>query len=73
VSSPKQSPALKLKLHFNPLPMKNFLASLALCFADIVGVRVYAGQPEALVFLSLMLLALPLFLLSAVNLNNAID
>ncbi len=53
--------------------MKNFLASLALCFADIVGVRVYAGQPEALVFLSLMLLALPLFLLSAVNLNNAID
>ena len=64
---------MKPKPLSNLLKMKNFLISLSLCFADIVGVRVYAGQLEALVFLALMLLAIPLFLLSAVNLNNAID
>lgn len=55
---------------FNSLTMKNFLLSLSLCFADVVGVRLYAGQPEALVFLLLAFLAFPLFLLSAVNLHN---
>lgn len=53
--------------------MKNFLISLSLCFADIIGVRLYAGQSEALIFLALMLLAIPLFLLSAVNLNSTIE
>lgn len=52
-------------------PLYSFLLSLSLCFADIVGVRVYAGQPEALVFLLLALLAFPLFFLSVVNLNKA--
>ena len=51
--------------------MKNFLISLSLCFADIAGARVYAGQPEALVFLTLMLLSAPLFVASSVNLNNS--
>jgi hypothetical protein len=70
VNLPKQSPALKLKLHSNPFHMKNFLLSLSLCLADIVGVRLHAGQPEALVFLALMLVSAPLFFLSAVNLNS---